>query len=1047
MGTKTANRRINIFLNGKAVTGTIKAFRQEFRKLNNQIANTKVGTEEYERQAKRLQYLKSILNQHRNNVNGISKAWKNNNRIFEQFVGFAAAKLTAEQVFQMGKEFFDAGKKLDQLEQKARTVFGEAFPRADRAAQKHAKQMGLTRSEYLALASEMQDILIPMRFQREEAAQMSTDINNLSGALSEWTLGKITTTEVSGILASALTGEREQLKRLGIVIQEADIKTRLAEKGLTGLTGEYLQQAKAISTLELITEKSGDAQNAFTNNTESTIRKQAELRATLEKVKSTIAQGLAPVFSRLIVIASEYTDTIAGYFEIPVADKLQEEQSELNILVAEITQANLSQKERNALINNLQQRYPEFLSNLNAEKVTNEELGKRLREVNNQYIFKIALSKDDGKIQKQAAKVAKARRKLAEREREITKKIIDLNKTYNIDVDLTNKTLDERIKITNELLIQKSHEMTSEIAALRLNQERSKIADNSRNKLQEKVKIQEQELTNLQKIREELKQQLALQLGIQDADKLLNPEDERIELGAGLKDQVVDKKGEKAAAKEQKALQRKYDRLIELTKRYEEQLRLSRLEEDERTIEEIRLKYAKELEVVQELEEAKFQGAAALRKELETLRDQEITETEQQLLRERFDKLLQSTLEFQQEFEESKLSENERTLQAIRDKYDQEIALALELEAQGVFDATAQRLELEDLKKAELEAQEDLFQEERLERMRAFQEQLDTELGTELDNELAQLDQHYTALIAKAEKYNIDITDIIAKYYAEQDKIRAKFKKKEVDDEQRVYQAKKDIQLAQVQLFRAVSQQLGNIFGESAAAQNAFFLFEKGLAAAEVIINLQKQISAIGAKYAGIPGVGPALITAEVTRAKIQAATSLVTIAGTAISKFTQKKEGGWMDAVGQDDNLQYRAQYVGHPGTGMLPDHPVIVDTSAGTPVLASERGREYFVANHDLRKPAVLNHVRAIENITRAPRNFRQFVDGGATAELPSPSPAPAGNTGISEATMNRFAEALENIQALLERGVVARFENIYDTVEQIRDAADDIDEARGV
>jgi TP901 family phage tail tape measure protein len=88
----------------------------------------------------------------------------------------------------------------------------------------------------------------------------------------------------------------------------------------------------------------------------------------------------------------------AEWTEIPVSKKLQEEQASLNLLVASITNAANSQETRNTFIKELQKEYPDFLGNLDAEKVTNEELSKKLKEVNEQYENKILLAVKEEKL-------------------------------------------------------------------------------------------------------------------------------------------------------------------------------------------------------------------------------------------------------------------------------------------------------------------------------------------------------------------------------------------------------------------------------------------------------------------------------------------------------------------------------------------------------------------------------------------------------------------------------------------------------------------------
>ena len=78
------------------------------------------------------------------------------------------------------------------------------------------------------------------------------------------------------------------------------------------------------------------------------------------------------------------------------------------------------------------------------------QLADRLREVNDQYIFKIALQKEDDKIQKVANRLANQQRNLAQKDIEIQQKLLRLNEEYQLGLDFTNKSLQERINLTKE---------------------------------------------------------------------------------------------------------------------------------------------------------------------------------------------------------------------------------------------------------------------------------------------------------------------------------------------------------------------------------------------------------------------------------------------------------------------------------------------------------------------------------------------------------------------------------------------------------------------
>lgn len=307
---KTNVRQVSIFINGKEVENTIKSIAAEQRKLTNELALTVRGSDDYVRKSAELNRVNTILRDHRQGVSGIKQGWDLTKLSLDKFVGLAAGAFTVDAVIGYGKELFHTAVQMEALEKKAKIVFGETLPQVTEAAKENASAMGLTTQQYVSAAAAIQDILVPMGFQRKEAADISSQLVNLSGALSEWTGGQVSATQVSDILASALTGEREQLKQLGIVLQQSDIDARLAAKGLDGLTGQLKQQAEATATLDLILQKSQDAQTSFAENADTMGRKTAELTARFEDIKEKLATALVPVFEGFVNILGDIGDGI-----------------------------------------------------------------------------------------------------------------------------------------------------------------------------------------------------------------------------------------------------------------------------------------------------------------------------------------------------------------------------------------------------------------------------------------------------------------------------------------------------------------------------------------------------------------------------------------------------------------------------------------------------------------------------------------------------------------------------------------------------------------
>ena len=123
-----------------------------------------------------------------------------------------------------------------------------------------------------------------------------------------------------------------------------------------------------------------------------------------------------------------------------------------------------------------------------------------------------------------------------------------------------------------------------------------------------------------------------------------------------------------------------------------------------------------------------------------------------------------------------------------------------------------------------------------------------------------------------------------------------------------------------------------------------------------------------------------------------------------------------------------------------MLPDRPV---------VLASEQGPEYYVANEDLSNPAVLNYVRAIENI-RLNRTGKlpQKMEGGFT-DSDGLSGGLIGSSSTNQASTtttnnDELAAVMLRLVSLLERGIVSVIPD--DTIQDVFERFDELDRASG-
>lgn len=187
---------------------------------------------------------------------------------------------------------------------------------------------------------------------------------------------------------------------------------------------------------------------------------------------------------------------------------------------------------------------------------------------------------------------------------------------------------------------------------------------------------------------------------------------------------------------------------------------------------------------------------------------------------------------------------------------------------------------------------------------------------------------------------------------------------KKLQIEKQLRDATYNIKIETAKAYEAGFQIISGFFEESSAAAKIFLVLEKAAAAATIIINLQKELSAIRMHAATLGAIaGPIYLTKNSIIAKIKAGVSLATIAATTIkgvsasssksnsssgstssgstngsSRVSGREDGGYFDVTREQDGKEFRARsnpkqrgYIGRPT------------------VLVGESGREW-VANDKL-------------------------------------------------------------------------------------------------
>lgn len=203
------------------------------------------------------------------------------------------------------------------------------------------------------------------------------------------------------MVAKSVGSSTNALSRYGITIEGAVGSSERLESAIAAMNQQVGGQAEAAAQV---------GTGALT-----------QLKNMWGDYKEYLGSKLLPVMNKVAEWGKNFIEKLAP----KQSAVLRKEQIEINSLVGAITNENTSREVRKSLIEELQRKYPDFLGNLNAEKVTNDELLTKLKNVNKEYENKIKLAVKEELVYRQRKKYADS----LERE---WKAIMKLEKTQNL---------------------------------------------------------------------------------------------------------------------------------------------------------------------------------------------------------------------------------------------------------------------------------------------------------------------------------------------------------------------------------------------------------------------------------------------------------------------------------------------------------------------------------------------------------------------------------------------------------------------------------------
>jgi hypothetical protein len=254
---------------------------------------------------------------------------------FEQNIGKAIdstnrlEKTVSQKLTNMGDSFVNVGRKASILSAALVAAGGKAFMMAadfedaigatgqifsDNAdivkgwAETLGTEYGIAKKEALEYSNLMGSMLINIgKLTEEQAARQSAKLIELAGDLTAMYGGR--TQDAVRALMGALKGNNTMLDNYGMAVNDALVKTRAFEMGLSDGTGELSLQAKQAATLALIYEQTTAAQGQAAREADGASGSMRALTTEVKNLSTELGQVLIPVITPVV---AGIRDMVAG---------------------------------------------------------------------------------------------------------------------------------------------------------------------------------------------------------------------------------------------------------------------------------------------------------------------------------------------------------------------------------------------------------------------------------------------------------------------------------------------------------------------------------------------------------------------------------------------------------------------------------------------------------------------------------------------------------------------------------------------------------------
>lgn len=218
------------------------------------------------------------------------------------------ALLIADQLIDFGQQALDAGLRAEEAANKFKEVFGPAVQSAGTFVDEYANKLGQTEGELQGTLGTIGAVVQGMGVAQGLSAEVAVDIVQMAADFASF--HDTSVEQAINAIIGGITGEREALKKYGIVIKETEVQQRALMMTGKAHVSELTKQERAFASIQLMTENAGKAMGDFERTMDGNVAKIREMQGSFAQLKEDIGEKL----TALVPIATEVSQKLLDFF-------------------------------------------------------------------------------------------------------------------------------------------------------------------------------------------------------------------------------------------------------------------------------------------------------------------------------------------------------------------------------------------------------------------------------------------------------------------------------------------------------------------------------------------------------------------------------------------------------------------------------------------------------------------------------------------------------------------------------------------------------------